>query len=84
MKFTLSQDLTPSQWPALPRAFKTGEVLHKFTGHDYGCARDDMMYGGHETIACSLDGETPFFTVPVKYLRTESGEQVMGDYVFAR
>jgi hypothetical protein len=40
-----------------------------------------MRYGGFETVACSLDGNLPFFTVPVKVLRDDDAKQPMGAYV---
>lgn len=79
--FTFVRDAGPEDHRALPRVFKMGEQVKEFTGHDYGCARDDMMYGGIESISCSLDGGTPSFTVPVEYLADEAGQQPMGPYM---
>jgi hypothetical protein len=70
MKFTFVRDVTLNDWPALPRAFKTGETVFKLEASDYGCAADDLRMGGIKTIACTFDpgGEYPFFTIPVDYL----------------
>jgi hypothetical protein len=75
--FTFTQDVSRTRWHALPRDFKAGEKVHRYTGQDYGCCRDDMRFGGFETVACSLDGGLPFFTVPVKYLRDENNKPPM-------
>jgi len=50
--------------------FKAGDTVYEFIGHDYGCVRDDMTYGGIESIAvvAHTDTEAPFFTVPVSDL----------------
>jgi hypothetical protein len=81
MKYVFAQNAGPEDWVALPRQFKQGDTVHRFTGYDYGCARDDMQYAGVSSIACTLDGNPPFFTVPAKFLRTEDGHEVMGDYM---
>lgn len=81
MKYVFVKDAGPADWSPLPRVFKAGDVVHRFNGHDYGCARDDMMHLGVSSISCSEDGNTPFFTVPAKLLRTEDGKPVMGDYI---
>lgn len=77
-KFT--QDVGPNEWHPLPREFKVGDVVHRYSGYDYGCARDDWTMGKRSTIACSLDGGIPFFTVPVEWLQDEQGQQVTGAY----
>jgi hypothetical protein len=81
MKYVFARDVTPEDWSALPRSFKAGETIHRFSGHDYGCARDDMQHLGVSTISCSVDGGVPFFTVPADMLRTEEGHEVCGDYI---
>lgn len=80
-QFTFVCFVGKQEWPALPKDFEEGEKVQRFLGHDYGCCRDDMVYGGHETIACSLDGNPPFFTVPVKWLRDDDNKQPMGEYI---
>lgn len=44
--YTFSKDIGPADWKALPRYFKQGESVEKFTGHTYGLDRDDLMYVG--------------------------------------
>ena len=50
--------------------FTAGDTVYEFLGHDFGCVRDDMAYGGIETIAvvAHTDQRAPFFTVPVEDL----------------
>jgi hypothetical protein len=81
--YVFSRDAGPEDWRALPRMFKMGDQVRRFTGHDYGLARDDMMYLGVETISCTEDedGGTPSFTVPCDYLLTAEGERPMGEYI---
>ena len=71
----------PSDWRALPRRFVAGDMVEKFTGHTYGLDRDDMMYGGQETVACTCEGHEGFFTVPVGFLEDENGNRPRGSYV---
>jgi len=80
-KFRFAKDVGPDDWVALPRPFAAGEGVVKFTGHDYECVRDDLMYGDRETVACSLDGDNPFFTVPVEFLLTEDGKHPLCAYM---
>ena len=72
-RYRFTRDVRCDEWPALPRDFAVGEVIHRYTGCDYGCAADDLRFGGVETVACSLDGGTPFFTVPVSLLEEIDG-----------
>jgi hypothetical protein len=82
MIYTFARDCGPLEWIALPRNFKRGETIFRYSGHDYGCARDDMVYGGRETISCcEVENTSPFFTVPVEFIRDEFGKQPMGDYI---
>jgi hypothetical protein len=81
IKYKFIRDVTPEDWYALPKAFKASEKVFEFIGHDYGCCRDDMMYGGVETIACCLDPAGPFFTVRVSdIIESETGARVRGEY----
>lgn len=50
---------------AMPQ-FKAGDTVYEFEGNDYGCVRDDMLYGGIDSIAvvAHTDQQAPFFTVP--------------------
>jgi len=63
-KYKLLKDST------LQPQHKAGDTVYEFEGHDFGCVRDDMQYGGIESIAvvASPDQEPPFFTVPVEDL----------------
>ncbi len=49
---------------------KAGATIYEFDGNDWGCVRDDMMYGGLTTKAMieSPTADAPFFTVPVEDL----------------
>ena len=80
--YSFRQMVGPVDWIALPRVFNPGEKVEKFIGHTYGLDRDDMMYGGVETIPCMEMGSNreSFFTVPVKFLEDENGKSPMGDY----
>lgn len=79
--YSFARDVAVDDWRALPRAFKKGETIHRFTGYDYGVARDDAMLLGVEVISCSITGGTPFFTVPTDMLLDESGNRPRGDYL---
>lgn len=79
--YFFKQPAGPASWSALPRDFKAGEMVEKFTGHTYGLDRDDMMYLGKETIPCTCDGREGFFTVPVELLEDENGKSPMGSYI---
>lgn len=70
----------PSDWSALPREFKAGEMVEKFSGHTYGLDRDDMMHLGVETIPVCREDAEGFFTVPVEMLEDETGKSPMGAY----
>lgn len=78
--YRFSKAVGPKEWSPLPHKFKVGDVVHRYAGYDYGCARDDWTIGKRSTIACSLDGGTPFFTVPVEFLQDEQGLPVTGAY----
>lgn len=58
-KFTLISDDNAGHHP-------TGTVCYEFTGHDYGCCRDDTVAERREFITLTLnaDGRGPFFTCP--------------------
>lgn len=62
MKLQLIRDVTQSECHWLSRDFKKGEVLYEYTGCTYGCITPDG-------IACSLDGEIPFFELPESALK---------------
>jgi hypothetical protein len=80
-KYKFATDAGPKDWVALPRDFKAGEEIFRYDGYDYGCSRDDMTFGGYETISCCLvAGETPFFTVPVNLLLDEDRKKPRGAY----
>jgi hypothetical protein len=63
-KFKLLKDST------LMPQFRAGDTVYEFIGNDFGCVRDDMTYGGIESIAvvAHTDPRAPFFTVPVSDL----------------
>lgn len=66
-QFKLLRRVTKKECPWLDRSFKKGEVVHEFTGHTYGC-----IGAG---IACSLDGNNPFFELPINALVAVSSHQ---------
>lgn len=79
--YTFAEDIGPQQWRALPREFKKGESVFRYSGYDYGCARDDYRYGDtHSITCCEKEGKTPFFTVPVTALRLPDGTRPLGPY----
>jgi hypothetical protein len=78
--FKIVRDVGPDDWSALPREFKAGETVYKYSGHDYGLARDDFLICKRSVISCSLDGGIPFFTVPVEFLTDEHGRHPTGPY----
>ena len=49
---------------------KSGAVVYRNYGYDYGCSNDDTRYTGIEHISVTLkeDGTYPFFTVPICFL----------------
>lgn len=47
---------------------KVGTIVVPYEGYDYGCSSDDRRTTGLEHRAMSLDGGTPFFTVPERDL----------------
>lgn len=67
-------------WIALPRWFQAGDMVTHFIGHTYGLDRDDLMYGGVETIPCTCAGWEGFFTVPVSMLVDKDGKSPVGAY----
>lgn len=81
MDLVFIRDAGPEDWRPLPRKFAMGEIVQKFVGHTYGLDREDLIFLNVETIPCTVDGNSGFFTVPVEYLATEDGNQPMGAYV---
>ena len=80
--YAFNKDVSPEEWCALPRQFKKGEKVYRFHGHTYGLDRDDMMYLHEETVPCTLEpGGTTFFTVPVRLLVDDNGNEPSGDYM---
>ena len=60
-KYKLLKDST-----VMPQ-FRAGDTVYEFEGHDFGCVRDDMLYGDIESraVVAHTDQEAPFFTVPI-------------------
>lgn len=56
-KFILTRDVSPEECSWLDRTYKQGQQVFEFMGATYGCCTD-------EGIACSLDGNIPFFELP--------------------
>ena len=68
-----------NEWVALPRSFEEGDVVTR--GSDsYGLCRDDWCLGDRQTVPCTIDGSSYFFTCPVEFLQTLDGKDVLGDY----
>lgn len=78
--YSFNRDVSPEDWKAIPREFKAGETVTRFTGYTYGLERDDMRYLDTETIAVVADGSEAFFTCPVALLVDESGKGPWGSY----
>ena len=53
----LTRTVEPSECSWLDRTYFEKEVVFEYTGHTYGCISP-------RGIACSEDGETPFFELP--------------------
>lgn len=45
-----------------------GTIVQDYNGFDYGLSHDDSRVTGIEHTSVSLDGELPFFTIPVEDL----------------
>lgn len=58
LKVKLNRTITMKECPWLDRDFAVGEELFTYTGATYGCISPSGT-------ALSLDGETPFFEIPV-------------------
>lgn len=48
--------------------YKTGTIVLEFRACDYGLSSDDTYNTGIEHTTVSLDGDTPFFTIPLEDL----------------
>jgi len=55
--YILIRPVDRAECPWLDRDFSRGERVYRFDGATYGCVSPSGM-------ACSLDGETPFFELP--------------------
>lgn len=82
LKYYFVTDIPADRWPALPRDFKMGDEVELYTGHTYGLDRDDFIWLGISTVACTEgDPKTPFFTVPVTMLVDTDGNPPRSPYV---
>lgn len=70
--YKLIRNVTPSECRWLERIFLKDEIVHKFYGNTYGCVSD-------EGIACSIDGDTPFFELPYRALTEYTPDMHAGD-----
>jgi hypothetical protein len=83
-KLIFTQMAGPEDYASFERTFFIGEAVYEFTGHTYGIVHDDAIYGNRATIACTENenGEGPFFTVPVEWLRYyDTGKEPICDYL---
>lgn len=65
MKYRLKESPVTGGRPGI----EAGTVVHQYHGHDYGAASMDTLVMGEQFMSVSLvEGETPFFTVPVRLL----------------
>lgn len=76
--YVFARDVAATEWSALPRDFRAGEIVTR-ASDSFGLCRDDAQFGGFETVPCTLDGKR-MFTVPVAMLRSAEGHKIMGDY----
>lgn len=74
MRLTLIKDVLKKDYKWLKQDFKKGEVLYLFTGETYGCI-------GENGIACSLDGNLPFFELPTTVLSVKHDEIEYGIFM---
>jgi hypothetical protein len=56
-RFYVTRDVTPDECDWLPETVPTGSVVQEYTGATYGAITD-------AGVACSWDGNTPFFELP--------------------
>ena len=66
----------PERSGAAKAGVHVDETVYEFSGHDYGCSRDDTMYLGEEYRSYTRDpeGGAPFFTLPVSAVEELSDE----------
>lgn len=62
MQYILNRDVTQEECSWLDRDFKEGERVFRYSGPTYGC-----ISGGGEAC-CEVEGETPFFELPMNAL----------------
>jgi hypothetical protein len=60
----LTRTVTPDECSWLDRTYFKNEVVYKFGGCTYGCISPNG-------IACSEDGETPFFELPINAVKEQ-------------
>lgn len=61
LQFKLSKDVLKKDHKWLKRDFKKDEIVYLYTGYTYYCIRE-------KGLACSLDGNMPFFELPATAL----------------
>lgn len=66
--FIFVKTVFPEDYASFSRTWHIGESVEEFSGHTYGLVRDDLMYGGVETVACTEDSGKSFFTVPCEFI----------------
>jgi hypothetical protein len=56
-RLRLTRTVTPVECDWLSRTYRMGEIVCRYTGPTYGCCRPEGM-------ACSDDGDIPFYELP--------------------
>jgi len=64
LRLKLSKDVLKKDFKYLNRDFKKGELVYLHTGETFGCI-------GKNGLACTLDGNLPFFELPAGVLSIE-------------
>jgi hypothetical protein len=63
MKYVLTRKVTKEEC-GLDKDLEEDEVVYKYDGPTYGCISDSG-------VACSVDGEVPFFELPRDALKVQ-------------
>lgn len=73
-QLTLAKDVLKKDHKWLKRDFKKGEQVYLFTGSTYGCI-------GKNGLACTLDGQLPFFELPATALAIKHEDKEFGIFM---
>ena len=74
LKLKLSKNISKKEFKWLKRDFKKGELVYLHTGETYGCI-------GKNGLACTLDGNLPFFELPAGVLSIDYQDKEYGIFM---